>query len=1668
MADDQLGALRAAQTPGPHHVSEEAARTAPEQVPVRVIATYLPQFHPIPENDAWWGRGFTEWANVIRGMPRWPGHHQPILPADLGFYDLRLADTIRRQAEMARRYGIHGFCFHTYWFGGKRLLETPLELLLRNPEIELPFCLCWANENWTRRWDGLDAEVLIAQQHSPEDDIAFIRAMEPALRDTRYIRIGGRPVLIVYRPHLLPDPLATARRWRVYMAEAGLGDPYLAMVQAFSRLDPRPIGFDAAMEFPPHKLGFGRARAVRVQPFEADYTGTALDYAHMVENAIAQEAPPYRLFYGVCPRWDNEARKPGRGTTFANATPDRYRHWLTAACDRTMAEQPEHERLIFVNSWNEWAEGAQLEPDRHFGHAFLSATAEVMCDLAERVRPDGPPSPPPTPKPKPAAARAPMQEVLPPALRAHRSPHVADRLPRLALIVHDAHFHGAQMLAVNLARRINGSGLATLQLLLGEGGELESAMAKAAPTRRVGAGFADVAAWQRMAEELAADGVRAALVNTVVSAQVLPALRGARLRTVCLVHELPQLIADYRLEEPAREIARHADVVVFPSESVRLAFVGAFGEVAGESLVLPQGLYRTPLPEQRRPAARAAVRARLGIGDDATLVIGLGFGDHRKGLDLWPAIAQELAKLRPGVRLVWVGALEMTLEQELKAAIATAGLEQAILLPGRTDTPEEFLAAADVFLLTSREDPFPSAALEAAAHGVPIVCFDGSGGMPGFVRETGLVPVPMADAAAAAAAIDQLAADPMLRAAAGAAGTRLVAERFDFQAYAAELVRLAEVPNAVTAVVPNYNYARHLPARLRSIWRQTHPVAEIIVLDDASTDDSLAVIERLRAASPVRMRIVANEANSGSVSRQWAKGLALARTPLVWIAEADDLSEPTFLERLVGQLACPNVVMAYSQSKMIDSDGAVTAADYLSYTHDVDPALWRSDYVRSGLEEIARALSVKNTIPNVSAAVLRRDVAQQVLDVALEEMVALRNTADWLFFMRLLSRGDIAFCAEALNLHRRHAGGVTISSANLDHLEEIARMQAIAAQLASVTPVQVAAAAAFRVHAARHFGLPEPEAAAERAGALAAVTATDDAWLDAIIDVAEGRGRHGLPRSLLPDLPDPALQILTTSQAGRDTLLPAFEFYRDCRNGFARHGRPIKKGDVLLDFGVGWGRIGRFFLRDINPADLIGIDVNPDSIAECRRLFDAGRFEVCPPRPPGPLAEGSVDFCIAYSVFSHLSHDACDAWMREFHRIVRPGGMIAVTTRGRWFFDYCEALSRDPAATGYTAALGALFPDVDAARRRYDAGELVFATSLGVSGGGPLDKSFYGETWIPEAYAERAWLPELELVEFLFEPGRQIHPILFLRRQGECKPPVQSALPARPPAASAPAASPAPTPLVPEPVSLRATAAPLPVPMRRAPALRLADRLVRPGTIARWAGFCPICQRDTVFSATDPWFRDSLVCEECPAGSIPRERALMQTIRELLPDYARLDIHESSPGNRGVSPLLAAEAPGYVPTQFFPGVTLGSMHRGVRCEDLERQTFASESFDLVVTQDVMEHVFRPDRAYVEVFRTLRPGGLYIHTTPIYKELVETRRCATLNGDGSVTHHESPEYHGNPVSNDGALLTFRFGYDIGELIARWTPFDVGIRRFYDRTHGIVAEFCDVIVCRKPAA
>jgi lipopolysaccharide biosynthesis protein len=293
---------------------------------------------------------------------------------------LRVASVIEDQAKLARRYGIGGFCFYYYWFAGKRLLEMPLNRMLETGRPDFPFCLCWANENWTRRWDGQDREILVAQAHSDQDDVNVIRDLIRYMRHVNYIRIRGRPLLLVYRVTQFPNFARTASVWRDVCRREGLGEIYLALVESFelvhSTPDPAVFGCDASVEFPPH--GLAKPVATPEPKLNAEFDGRVCDYRELVVTYCLRDEPSFIRFRSVVPGWDNTARRQNHSFSFDLATPGAFQAWAEFVIDRTRALRSSDERIIFVNAWNEWAEGAYLEPDQRFGHSYLEALKNAL------------------------------------------------------------------------------------------------------------------------------------------------------------------------------------------------------------------------------------------------------------------------------------------------------------------------------------------------------------------------------------------------------------------------------------------------------------------------------------------------------------------------------------------------------------------------------------------------------------------------------------------------------------------------------------------------------------------------------------------------------------------------------------------------------------------------------------------------------------------------------------------------------------------------------------------------------------------------------------------------------------------------------------------------------------------------------------------------------------------------------------------------------------------------------------------------------------------------------------------------------------------------------------------------------------------------------------------
>lgn len=376
-----------------------------EKNKLRPIAIYLPQYHPIPENDEWWGKGFTEWTNVTKAKPLFKSHYQPHLPADLGFYDLRLEEARIAQAELAKEFGIYGFCYYNYWFNGRRLLERPAEQMLMTKKPDFPFMLCWANENWSRRWDGSEDVILMKQDYSINDALDYCKYLLPYFKDDRYIKVDGKPVFAIYKPDLIPDLEAYVIAFREEAQKEGI-NLYLCAFETFSQLNTSVLNkcFQAAIEFQPHsnylslfmkqslnrklnqklsvKLYQKVLQMLKMNDKQEELLHKIqfyLDYNRYVNFLLENYEYPstYKRFPGISPMWDNTARRGKKAFILKNSNPEKYSEWLSYHINN-FSTYSKNENFLFINAWNEWAEGNHLEPCQKWGRAFLKATKNSL------------------------------------------------------------------------------------------------------------------------------------------------------------------------------------------------------------------------------------------------------------------------------------------------------------------------------------------------------------------------------------------------------------------------------------------------------------------------------------------------------------------------------------------------------------------------------------------------------------------------------------------------------------------------------------------------------------------------------------------------------------------------------------------------------------------------------------------------------------------------------------------------------------------------------------------------------------------------------------------------------------------------------------------------------------------------------------------------------------------------------------------------------------------------------------------------------------------------------------------------------------------------------------------------------------------------------------------
>jgi glycosyltransferase involved in cell wall biosynthesis/GT2 family glycosyltransferase len=872
---------------------------------LKAIAFYLPQFHPIPENDQWWGKGFTEWTNVVNARPLFRSHYQPNLPADLGFYDLRTPETQHAQAELAKQYNIHGFCYYYYWFDGKKLLNHPIEQMLQAGKPDFPFCVCWANENWSRNWDGQNKHVLLEQSYSLESNRALIHEFITMMKDPRYIRHNGKPVLLVYRIRVIPNWLETAKMWREECRRAGLGEIHLCAVRfGLEPLDgpPNQFGVDSYVLFPPHESEKVDVKA-EVLDLAPDFNGTIFSYDAVIEGDIKrfEGGYPWPVHRGAMLGWDNTARRPRDSRIFVGATPARFHNWLKEIVRQEELHNRDEESLIFVNAWNEWAEGTTLEPSTRFGRGYLEAVRSAL-ERGEKSSAG-------------ASIGGSKLDRRGSQIKWYdgRIGHLRDA-PTILICAHvisDRMFggersfldvlEGLSQLELNVIVALpsdNHRHYRDLTLELSSGVVVipyHQWRENRAPDEMI------VQAFRQVIQERSVDIVYA---NTIVLLEPLIAAKKEACKTVVHARELidrdQALIEQIGIsaEEIINVVSKNSDFIIANSKATADLF-----HREGSTFCVPNVVN----PDHLDIKSELQGPIRFGI---------ISSNIPKKGVADFIEIARRCEQSYPDASFIVIGPENGYIE-ELKKD----DLPSNVTFAGYAQEPRAAMAMVDVVLSLSHfAESFGRTVAEAQAARRPVIAYDHGAvgelvdhGVTGFL-------VSHRDVDAAAAAAMQLCANPELIRTMGEAGrSRIV--RYNapktlkenlwrsFQAICGSSIALrASVVGRTTIVVPVFNAYDETSACLASLEKQIDfKQARVLIIDDASTDPRIRQLVE-SYASRAGFHLLTNKVNIGytgtiNIGIRWAGGddvLLLNSDTIVTSGFLEGLRRTAFSEANVG------------------------------------------------------------------------------------------------------------------------------------------------------------------------------------------------------------------------------------------------------------------------------------------------------------------------------------------------------------------------------------------------------------------------------------------------------------------------------------------------------------------------------------------------------------------------------------------------------------------------------------------------------------------------------------------------------------------------------------------------------------------------------------------------
>lgn len=1137
----------------PGDVYENKAPSAVPDSPLKLIAFYLPQFHQIPENDAWWGEGFTEWTNVRKALPLFIGHEQPKVPGEFGYYDLDDVTIMKRQAELAKEFGLSGFCFHHYYFSGKRLLQKPVDNWLAHPEIDFPFCLCWANENWTRRWDGLENEILIAQEHSPKDDIRFLTDIERYFEDSRYIRVDGKPLLIVYKANQLPDIAATIRRWREHRKSKGLSDLYLVMAQTFGATNPQPYGFDAAVEFPPH-VGVAAENIKHFMPgLMPEFEGSIFDYRRIPPLHKDTKAD-FTLFKTVFPAWDNTPRRGTSSSLFAFSTPELYAKWLESALLYASKNLPGEQQITFINAWNEWAEGAYLEPDTHFGYAYLNATSRTLAKVARRSCRKG---------------------KLDLAVLMHV--YYEDMLPTLLDFIKNIPEPFDLLLSVPEGKKAG----------------FEQAIVSAG-----------VVPGQVVIKEVPNTGYDIGPMFFAFAEDILS------YDLVCKIHSKKGQFHTYANQDWGQWLLEG----VLGDKDMVATIIQDFRDNENLGLIFPK-----PYPPI----------------EDKMIYWGHSYRQAARIMQNLGGVLDESSRIFPAGSMFWVR----------PEAISS--------LLGQRFDERDFAREEDVI----RDE------------------------------ETGHV-------------VD---------------GTL---------AHAIERV----FPHAVRHAGYHWKVNHHIQQDHPSLERaQTGycPVCRSSTIFTASQSWLRDHYKCVRCSSLPRSRAVHKVLES--VISDWSNVKALELAPLNSCLENK-------VEHYIGSCYYPDKEWNTEVNGLINQD-----AENMTFPENSFDLIIHEDILEhlfdpeKGVREMLRVLAPGG---NMIFAVPMHNSLQETQQRALRTAngtVEHKQPAEYHAEQFLVTYD---YGQDFPKMLQKWCEGLEVT---VEHYDKQDCELGIEGDYLDV----------FRIHDTRSKRILD-----------VFKNYDDDAWRNTLTFSVTSSVINGVQ---FPGFPDESIQKNMVGSSNEHALSEAYLFYIQLKK-YISQWKPVSEC-TLLDFGCGWGRNYRFFLKDLPPERIVGIDCDKDFIDICHQIHPEGRYEFIETTPPTRFEDGSFDVVYSYSVFSHLAEETAKQWIMEFHRLLREDGLLLITTHSFHFLDFCQEVKNNPeqrSSVWHESLAASDFTDKDKCKKMYKSGDFLFT---GTGGGGVRTSDFYGEAIISKAYAKKAWSQWFRVVDFFDDKSILPQAMIVLQRK---------------------------------------------------------------------------------------------------------------------------------------------------------------------------------------------------------------------------------------------------------------------------------------------------------------